>query len=266
MSDLKLIARVAASIHLAGSVTPLRPKIPSLLIAGRRYVLSTDGGDLGDLAEEPPDSDEGFGARIIRGPVTNKWKYLWAYNTDRQRITMWRATDGNEKLEDSSRSQAARIARLDRKGQLNRVTNEEYRKVEAYMRKLENDTLEALQRYLEENKGDVQKKVDETLKGLLDTLRPKLDAQLDALEKGVVPLGWHPPVGVHEQYVVRSKYTYVISRFLEREFSLQKCEDYLRSKGIDVDAPGVDIQAAQWARDDLIQAIYDQYLPERPQD
>jgi len=264
MSDLDLIARVAA-LHVAGPVVPLGPrgpKIPTVLIAGRKYVLSTDGGDLGDLAEEEFGNDP----RIIRGPVSNKWKYLWVYDTDRQRLVMWRATDGNEKFEDSSRSQSSRIVRLERKGQLNRVTHEEFRKVETFMRKLEDEALESLQKSIELNKDDFQRDVDKALDELLDHLRPKLEAQLRPIEQGAVPFGWKPPEVVDNPvWVERSKRTFVISRFFEKEFSLEKCEDYLRSKGLDVMEPGRDSQAAQWARGDLMDATYERYLPERPE-
>lgn len=268
MSDLKLIGRIAA-LHLAGPVVqlaPRGPKVPGILIAGRKYALSTDGGPLGDVDEE---SDEGMlgGGRIIRGPVdeNTKWKYLWVYDTDRQRVTMWRAADGNEKVHDTASSQQARIVRLERKGQLNRVTHEEFIKVERAMQRAAAEQLEALKRYLKENESAFQGAVDAALKDLMNDLRPKMEAQLVPIAKGAVPFGWKPPAVEHQQYVERSKITFVMSRFFEREFSLEKCEAYLLSKGLDVNAPGHDSQAAQWARNDIMDAEYDRQLPDRPE-
>lgn len=267
MSDLKLIARVAGSYHRAGPVVPFGPRkgprVPTLLLGGRKYVLSTDGMDLGDL-DDPADDDP----RVIRGPVTddNKWRYLWAYDTERQLLSMWRVSDGNYKFDGRAAPEMRRIVKLDKKGQMNRVTTEEMRRLSRYMKDKEEDQIEALKDSWERNKSDFQGEVDKALRDFLDQLRPQLEAQLDALAKGVRPLGWTPPTGLNERWVERSKNTFVISRFLEREFSLEKCEAYLAARGLDVNDPGHDNQAAQWARSDILDETYSRYLPSRPED
>lgn len=254
----RLIARVAATF--VADVVPFQkkgPKVPTLLISGRKYVLSTDGGPLGDL--DDPDS-EGMlgGGQLIQGPSGDKWKFLWAYNTDRQRLHMWRASDGNEKFEDSARNQTSKIVRLERKGQLNRVTNEDFRKLEAHMIRAQDDTLRRLQDSWEESKSGYQRDVQEALERLLDGLRPKLEAQIEAVEGGAIPMGWHD-TGHGDG--MRSKLSLVISRFFETEFTIKKCDDYLRGMGIDPDAPGRDNQAVEWARGDILGMAYDRYVP-----
>ena len=256
----RLIARVAA-LFQAGPVVPFGPpkgpKVPTLLVGGRKYVLSTDGGPLGDL-DDPESEGMLGGGQLIQGPSGNKWKFLWSYNTERQRLHMWRVSDGNEKFEDSARNLTSKIVKLERKGQLNRVTNEEFRKLEAHMNRAQDDTLKQLQDSWEDSKSDYQREVQEALERLLDSFKPKLEAQIEAVESGAIPMGWRDTGHGHE---LRSKLSLVISRFFETDFSIKKCDDYLRGQGIDPDAPGRDIQAVEWARGDILDATYNRYLP-----
>src|SRR5271167_4401196 len=94
-----LVFRVAA--RFAAEVVQLRPQAvpgPKLEIGGHHYALSTDSGPLmGDIAEALTPQGEG-GARLIHSPGSNRWRYLWAYDTDNDVVAMWRASDGDEKL------------------------------------------------------------------------------------------------------------------------------------------------------------------------
>lgn len=261
-------------VRYAGAVVPFKPKtgVPYETIAGRRYVLSTDGGPLGDR-DDPNDmgwmgrSDgEGGGARIIDVPQTgSKFKYLWAYDTDKQYVAMWRVTDGNEKFGGRASSEQARIVRLDKKGQLNRVTHEEFRKIEMEMRKREDDTMRALQKSIEDNKDEATKLVDQYVREFFDKyVESKLNRALDAVERGATPMGFKPfgPGESDPEWRKRQMASHVLGQIFQREMTLDKVEEYLRGRGIDVEAAG---QWVNWAIDDVRDAAAEKFLPPRPQ-
>jgi len=267
--DAVLAKRVAEKF--AGPVVPFKPKtgVPTIAISGKKYVLSTDGGPLGDREDDDDmgwfgrGDGEGGGARVIKTPQGNKWKYLWAYDTEKQYLAMWRVTDGSEKLYNSARSEQARIIKLDKKGQLNRVTNAELRKIEAEMRKREQDAIEAMERSVEEAKEESTKEMDRLVQVFFERfVESKLNRALDQVEKGVVPMGFKPfgPGETDPEARSRQMASYVLGQVFSAEMSLAKVEKFLQSQGVDTDAEG---QWVQWAIDDVRDKASDVFLPPR---
>jgi hypothetical protein len=255
---------------LAGVVVPFKPKpgVPVLAIGGRKYALSTDGGPLGDRED---DEDVGWfgdtGARIIRPPPgTNKWRYLWAYDTNRQMLTMWRVSDGSEKLHDSAHSQQGRIVALEKKGQLNRVTSAEYTAIEKEMRRREDDTMQAMKESLAAAKTDAQKRLDVLVAQYYDEqILPRLTRALDAVHAGVVPLGFKPfgdAADGDPASLLRQRCTYVMGQVFQREMTVERVEEWLTEQ--DFPFSLVDPQDIDWAIDDVQDAAYTDLLPPRP--
>ena len=247
---------------MAGDVIPFRPRpgVPTLAIGGRKYVLSTDGGPLGDREDDEKLPDD---PRIIRpDPSANKWRYLWAYNTEKQLVGMWRISDGSEKLWGSAKSETQSILKLDKKGQLNRVSDAEFRKINAYMRDVEQDTLRALKKTIEESKGDADKAIDRELEKLWTKLRPSLEREIDAVKSGVTPIGFKP-YQPDPQNLLRQMLSYVIGKWFTRNFDFEDVLGALKKKVPQLDDEYADIQAVQWAIDEIRDEAYEAYLPER---
>lgn len=228
---------------------------PSIEIAGKRYALSDDGGPLGSPEDEP----SGFGARLIRGPSWGAKKYLWVYDTDRQVVAMWRATDGNEKVYDSARSEMVRVIRLDKKGQIHRVSHDEFRKIETAMRKREAENLKSLQEIVERDKTTFQREVDKLTQEFFERhVEPLIKRAVSDIDSGATPIGFKPhsiDLPARRQMVA-----FVMGRIMGREFTPEKIERYLKQQGLDPEAPGRDNQAAYWAVGDVQEKAFEKYL------
>jgi hypothetical protein len=262
---MSIISRKVVARYLsAGDVVPFgggRVKNPHFIkIHGDKYYLSNDGGPLGT----PEDHAELAGnPRVIMGPGSDKFKYLWVLDTDRKTVVMWRAHDGNEKVWERASSMAHKIVQLDKKGQLNRVTHEEFLVIERAMLSSAHDNEAALKQYIADNESDVQKQVNELTQQYFDThVLPEIETGLEAVRNGATPFGWKP-FGGPEADPERQKMTSVMSSIMGKLFTVPKVELFLKKHGIDLDAPGADIQAAEWAVNDVLYAAYDRYLPSR---
>ena len=190
MDDLKIIQRVAARFLQAGPVVdlPRKPKVPTITIAGKKYNLSDYIGPMGSDIEE---SAKQGPARMIVNPHANKWRYLWVYDLDKSTVIMWRASDGDEKFWGSANSNADVIARLDKKGQINRVSNSEFRRVEADMKRRYQETMAALERSVAESKDELTKQVDKLVEEFFEShVAPKLERAISSVERGATPLGF----------------------------------------------------------------------------
>lgn len=245
----------------AGDVVPFgkpRPKVPQATIQGRKYNLSTHSGDIAGDLEDLAAPDTGAGARIIRlPPGANKWKYLWVYDTDRKTLTMWRVSDGDEKYH-SVASNTSLIVSLDKKGQLNRVDHQGFAFVDKAMRKLYADNLKALQDYWEREKGDWQRVVDQEVREYYERfVEPKVEDAVVSVRSGVIPLGFkaYRPEDKERQMVV-----HVVTKILMSDLTEDKLLSYLEKKGLDPEAPGKDIQAVQWAIDDMKDSVVRSYI------
>jgi hypothetical protein len=258
------LEEAVARRFLAGDVVPFkaRPGTPMLSIGGRKYALSTDGGPLGDR-EEDSDREEEFGARFIApNSNANKWRYLWAYDTDKQLVGMWRVSDGSEKVYGPARSEMSTILRLDKKGQINRVTNAEFRKLDAYMKEAEEDTVESLKRIIEESKGVLEKAIDREIQKLWLKLKPSLDRALSDVAKGAIPIGFKP---FSTENIPRQTMTYAIGNWFKHNMSTESVLKVIAPKipQLDADLAG-HYQDVQWAIDDIRDQAYNTYLEYLP--
>ena len=238
-------------LKTAGDVIPFVGRAPrnphTVTLAGDKYVLSThSGGLMGDLMELPEGAEEG--ARIIHVRPDDPWKYLWAYDTDHQVLAMWRVSDGNEKEYGSAKSQTALLVKLDKKGELNRVSGAQFRAIETAMRAQEDAHTRALEQWVEETKTNAQRDVDALVREYFDTkVRPAMDRAVRDVERGATPLGFKADPGGFP--VERQMKSYVTGKLYEKLLNLDAVDAYVRAQGIDLDA--IDNQATQWARDDV---------------
>lgn len=255
--------RLLQRFKQAGPVVPFpsKHKVPTQVIHGRRYVLS-DYWPMGAGVSEDMAPEGGGGARLITGPG-NRWRYLWLYDTERQILAMWRHSDGNEKFHDKVREHAHNVYTLEKKGQLNRVTREEFVTVEREMRKREDDTIKALQKSVAESATDWDRKVNE----ILDTwfsrnVEPSLNRRLAELDKGVTPLGFkvNPALLEHGKNAEQQARQWLVTKSLEG-FDQSAAYDVV-SKVVGFDAynpPEGDPQAVQWAWGDFLERVFEKY-------
>lgn len=251
---------------LKADVVPFggKPKNPHMIkIHGVNYFLSNDGGPLGsDDDDEDQDRPGNLGgARIISGK--RGFKYLWVMNTERKWVTMWRVTDGNNKLEESASSLQSKIVRLDRKNQFNRVDHKTYLIIKAVMNRIADDEMAAMKRTIENNKSDMEREIGRMVRDYFnDMVRHQIETAISRLGENVTPLGFKPhdsnPANRMRQMIV-----YVIGQILRRDFTEDKVNTYLRTEGVDLDSPEVGIQDVEWAINEVTEETYEQYLPAR---
>lgn len=246
---------------------PLRPRagVPTVTIGGRKYVLSTDGGALGDRMDDAALQEE-YGPRVIMpDPTANKWRYLWAYDTDRQTLTMWRVSDGSEKVSGSAKSEQARIVALEKKGQLNRVTRQEFTEIHREMRRREDDAIKAMQKWVESMKSEATRQLDVLVREYFDKqVLPKLRKELKDVQSGVTPIGFKPFGRALEGdpvWLLRQKSSHVLGEVFRRYMSENKVEAWIKAQGFDLNLVG--IQDLSWAIDDIRDEAV-RYLPDRP--
>lgn len=253
MDDLKIIRNVVARFCQAGPVVdlPRNTRASVVIIGGKRYNLSTDGGPITEAIED-------LGGRLIEGPSgINKWKYLWAYDVDKSIIAMWRYSDGDEKVWASANSMTSTIVRLEKKGQLNRVSNSEFRKIESEMKRRNEDTIRALEKSVEENKSELIKQVDKLVEEFFEShVAPKLERAISSVERGSTPIGFdfNERIPVPREHQMRS---FVFYQTMKREMTLKEVERYLTSKGVDVEEAG---QWVDWAIQDVNEKAYRVYV------
>ena len=233
-----------------------KPRVPQYKIGGRKYNLSTDGGAMGDLAEELVQDD-----RIIRGPVRNKWKYLWVVDTDKGFVSMWRVHDGNEKAGGRASHFMRDLAKLDKRGELNQVGNREFRIIEKHFRRIEQEHNRSLEEYARSLGGDYQARVNEIAQEFFDKkIKRGLERALRDMRRGVIPLGFKLNDRILDFEDERAQMrSHIISEHM-REFTSQAIEKYMEQEhGIDPHAEGVDWQAAHWAWGDVSQDMWRRY-------
>lgn len=243
------------------NVVPFKPKKPSgptLAIGGRKYVLSDYFPMLTDLVGEPTEG----GAKLIDLSDGNpRFSYLWAYDTDKKFVAMWRVSDGDEKAAGSARSFTNEILTLERKGQLNRVTHDEMRTIERFMVDKQRDAIAAMKKYLEENADEW----DRTAKKLAVELweakfLPRILAKFKEIEQGVKPLGFKVDERWLDHRSAEAQAKMFVAQQILKDYDMKAVDDYARSKGHDPDNPPGDIQALEWARGDVVDEFYDRFF------
>jgi hypothetical protein len=257
MDDLKLIQKVASRFLQAGPVVhlPSRPRVPTVTITGKKYNLSDYIGPTGSDFEEGARQGP---SRLIENPHANKWRYLWVYDIDSSTVVMWRVSDGDEKYWGSANTSADIIAKLEKKGQFNRVSNSEFHRIEADMKRRYHETMEALEKSVAESKDELTKQVDKLVEEFFDShVSPKLERAISSVERGVTPLGFEPneriPASREHQML-----SFVFYQTMKREMTQGAVEKYLRSKGVDVEEAG---QWVDWAIQDVNDKAYRVYIP-----
>lgn len=261
-----LVQRVVARFR-AANVVQLRPRQsgPKIEIGGHHYALSTDSGPLaGDLAEELTPTEGEGGARLIAPPPhANKWRYLWAYDTDNQVLAMWRVSDGDEKVYDNAKHQGTQIIRLEKKGQLNRVDAAGFHQIDGFMHRRTQDTIDELKRIVQENKGDAEKTVDLLAHNFFEkNVAHHIEHAISNIERGAIPLGFKPydPKG-DAVSIKRQACSFVIGQIFKKEMTEAHLEAYLRQHKFDLDS--VHNQVIEWALGDIRDEAYERYLPPR---
>ena len=257
-------ARVAGRIiEFPSPAQTVRPKHVET-VAGKKYALSDDSG-MGMSWFVPEDEEEcpsgidaadetcQMGAKVIQGPAHSRpFRFLWAYDTERGTLGMWRVTDGNEKAYGSADSFRAKLVALDRKGELNRVTTSEMRAIEREMRKREDAHMRDLEHWVDALKTDYQRTVDEVAQEVFDRdFAPELERRLKEVDRGVVPFAFKVNERLLEHEPKESQLRAHIITEVTSDYTVGVVEDELRRRGIDPDAPDHDIQAAHWAVEDI---------------
>jgi len=245
--------RVAGRVVQFPTGKARKPRGPTIKIQGKEYALSNYWAAM-DVGDDP-------GPRVIKGPGTGKYRYLWFYDTDRQDVDMWRVSDGEPKAGGPARSMSRELFELDRRGQLNRGTTSELKAIERFMRKRSREALQAMKDYLKEVETDYQRTVNEVALELFDRkYRPEIERRVAEVKAGVVPIGFkaRPSMVEHGFSEEHQAISHVIMDVFG-EFTYDKVDDELRKRGFDPDDPNHDIQASYWAVGD----IRDGYLEER---
>ena len=248
-------------IQFPTRAAPARPK-HTVTLGGKKYALSADGGPLGDQLEALSGGGEG-GAQVVGVPDSMRpepYRFLWAYDTEDGSVAMWRVTDGNSKVWGSADGFVEKIVALDRRGELNRVTSAEMAKLDRAMRKKERDQLQSMKKWLAENATEYQTFVDKVAWDVFHRdVEPGIKKRLHDAKRGVVPFGFKVD---ESQLDYRPRDRQLSAHILTEEmekYTVGLIEDEVRSRGIDPDAPGHDIQAAYWAMNDVAQAVWEKY-------
>lgn len=259
MDSLK--TRVIRRFKAASNVVPLNQKrrSPAVLIHGRKYALSDYFPMMDDL-QEALAPEQGGGARLV-DMGSGRYSYLWVYDTDRKIVAMWRYSDGDEKYHSRAAISERYIYVLEKKGQLNRATHEEFVQVEREMVKRQEDTIRALKKTIEENATEWDRRVRSILEQWFkDRIRPEMDRKLAEYHSGVLPFGFKS-----DDQDPRSKERKVRSFIMTQVltvFSEARAYQHVTDEvGFDAyEPPDGDQQAVQWEYHNLVQELGEEYL------
>jgi len=251
------VASRVATRWKAANVVPFRgrPRGPQVAIGSRKYVLS-DYWPMGTAGDgEAPAA----GARVI-DVGGDKFRWLWAYDTDKQVLAMWRYTDGDEKHYENAHRAAQHIHKLEKRGQLNRVTNAEFRIIEREMSRRYEDVIKTLREHARSLGGDWQEQVNAIARDFFDhKVRPLIERALSDAARGAVPMGFrfNERIPQSRDQQIRA---HIVSQMVHQRFNERLIEDTMRTQGLDPEMRGVDNQAAYWAVSELRQDVYEEYL------
>lgn len=245
----------------ASNVVPMnqkRPKSPAVLIHGRKYSLSNYWPMMSDVEEMAPEG--GGGARLIN-VGGGRFRYLWVYDTDRKIVAMWRYSDGDEKVHERDSTAKHHIYALEKKGQLNRVTHDEFVAVEREMSRRQDDTIRALKKTIEENATEWDHRVKDILKKWFDDrVRPEMDRKIAEFEKGVLPFGFKSVVD-DPRTRERQARGFIMSQVLTVFSEARAYQHVTDEVGFDAyEPPDGDQQAVQWEYHNQVQELGEEYL------
>ena len=267
---MDLLARIVRRFLTAGDLVhfpgadPMTANKHWVKIRNVKYFLSNDGGPLGSAEEQAEWAGDSGGARVIMGPNSGQFKYLWVMDTERKMIAMWRVSDGNEKVWERASSMQAKIVKLDKRQQMNRVDHKTFVIIQREMHRIEQEHEAALKQSIIENESDAQQEVNSLVRKYFDDeVRDDVEQSIKSVESGAIPLGFKPfgdPANRKRQML-----SHVIGKVLSTKFTTSIVEEHLTSEGFDLDAVG-DNQAVHWAVGDVTQECYEQYLPERAEE
>jgi IS1 family transposase len=247
--------RLVERFRESGVVVPLKTSGPTIAISGRKYALS----DYWSVMEGLEESSSGARLILPEGP-TNKFRYLWAFDTEKRVLAMWRVSDGDEKAFGRENQHSRDLVILEKKRQLNRVTTDEFRAIERFMRGRQDDALAAMKKYLEENADEWDRESRRLVEEFFSkNIEPKILAKFREIDQGVVPFGFKPNES-HRPPLEAAK-MHVAMAIFGKEFTLKDVENFIKIKGIDPENPPGDIQALDWARHDVMDAFYEAYFP-----
>lgn len=252
--NMEDLYKIAAQKHLASVIQfPDRPLNMghSVTIAGRKYALSNfPGAHLTALRGEL--FPEGEGARVIQNEPG--WNYLWVFEETHGLLEMWQVHEGNPKVMDRMPHAAQTVAHLKKLGSLNLVSHEELLTLRRAMEKVYDKTLADLEASVEANKTVDEHEVDRMAWEFYDHfVKPKIDEAVKVADSNTPILGFKPVEGGFS--VSRQRRSFMISRVFEQNFQSQQIEDYMTQKGFDHNQETIDIQALEWARQDVIQKV-----------
>ncbi len=246
---------------LGSNVIPFRARtsvegVPTVRIGNKTYVLSTDGGPLGDRED---DEDLERAPAPLPSPSANKWRYLWALDTDKQVVAMWRARDGSEKVWSPAVDEQVTLAKLLSAGQLNRVRTAEFLRIHTYMTQVDLETTQALRKIAEESKDPIERAIARELHAFYEREKPVLARQVAAVLAGVIPIGFHPHSA---ERLTQQALSHVIGQFFARTLSASAALKVVVDKvaGFDVTEHTQDVV---WGLDDLRDRAYEEFLPPR---
>lgn len=236
-----------------------KPTGPHVKWRGIDLYLSDSFPLLSEIEEsENPDG----GARLI-DMGGNKYRYVWVLDIDKDYLGMWRWSDGDDKFEDRAYKYSGHITRLDRKGQLNRLSHREYNKFVLDMGKKNKQTLKDLQKWVEDTKTDHQREADRLMQQYYDKyIKRDLDKQMAIADLDIGILGFKVQTKILQYIPIeRQRRSYIFGRVFEK-YPLNKIEDWMEQQRFDLNIG--DIQAPYWAYEDLKMAASDYYLSDGP--
>jgi hypothetical protein len=236
----------------------VRPK-HSIKINGNTYALSDYAGAALSIPDDEGEGDS-EGARLIRGPAHGQpYRYLWVYDSDRGDLGMFRVTDGSEKVWGKADRMVREIMLLDRKGELNRVSNAEARSITRAMRKKEDDAVRDLRSWAKELETDYQQFVNQVAADVFESeIVPEIEGRMADLRSGVVPFGFQVNENLiqHGKDMASQMQGHVLNQVLEK-FTTAMIDDEVRRRGRDPESE--DIQASYWALGDIREEAWDRF-------
>lgn len=236
---IEIVDQVKTKTRIAGDVVELgkrRPNVPTLKIQGRAFVLSTYGDAMGDAMDADDETSEG--ARLIRVKPSNPWKYLWAYDTDRKFVEMWRVSDGDSKSGGSASRYTREVLMLEKKGQLNRVDRSTFDMIDRYMRQQHDSTMESLRKLIEEQASDEERKITPLLYDYFaKVIAPEFEEKMQRWKSGVKPLGFRAePLSALGE--ARQLASWTLGTVTKEFWQEDKIEKYLKDHGIQMELLG----------------------------